>query len=342
MTFRFSCSTISVATFFFLIGCSTSKKAQQSSHGKSASTSQVQVYSNATYNVGLEIPKSWILVEESQLKVGDFAINIFSKGTGAEEQLPLNVHAKPQHSYITIWPKGLGTELPYSQYASFNKANGAPSLPFKADTSKSKILHLADGTPWAYFIVPQSPPSNWSTDGFIFAQIQLSNPQTICYDDQTDEQKPMKQCDFLEGDEVVRKGTLDEQDTKTIHDILGSLSLQEVQEKESPSDLVEVEKPLPNMDISSPLTVTGKAKGYWYFEGTFTIKLYDAYDNLLAETTAEAQGDWMTEQFVSFEATLTYDAPDDQRGRLVLERANPSGKAENAQSYSIPVIFPPN
>ncbi|MCW9707028.1 Gmad2 immunoglobulin-like domain-containing protein [Fodinibius salsisoli] len=301
----------------------------------------METYSNATYNLRLEIPTSWVVVEQSDLKVGDFAINIFSKNTEPEGQLPINVHAEPQHSYITIWPKGIGTELPNSQYTSFTKANNAPSLSFEVDTTKSKILHLADGTPWAYFIVPQAPPANWSKNGFIFAQIRMTNSKTLCYDEQVDQQKSMEECDFLEGDKVVRKGTLNNHDAEIIHHMLGNLTLEEIGEKETARDMIEVKKPLPNMDVTSPLTVIGKAKGYWYFEGSFTIKLYDAHNNLLAETAAQAKEDWMTEQFVPFEATLTYDAPDDQRGRLVFERANPSGKAENAQMYSIPVIFPP-
>lgn len=105
-------------------------------------------------------------------------------------------------------------------------------------------------------------------------------------------------------------------------------------------DMIDVESPASGTKISSPLTVKGKAKGYWYHEGMFTIKLYDtATDSLLAKTTAEADGKWMTEQFVPFEATLTFKARGNQRGRLVFERANPSGLPQNEQSYSVPVIF---
>lgn len=320
-------------------GCAASTKVQDTTQ-QASTTSSTKRYTNAKYNLAFDVPKTWSLVEESSLKIGEFAINIFSKNTQKDEGNLLNVHAQPQYSYITIWPKGLGTELPYSQYAPFKKAHGAPSLPFKANTSRSKILHLEDGTPWAYFIVPEMPPANWSEDGFIFAQIRNTNSRTICYDAQTDEQKPMEKCDFLEGDKVIRQGSIDKSDTKIVHTILKSISLEEITSKETRSDTIKVNQPLANAEITSPLAVKGKARGHWYFEGNFTIKLYDSNDNLLTESTAEAQGDWMTEQFVPFEATITFDAPDSIKGRLVFERANPSGKPANDQSYSIPVVFP--
>ena len=341
MTLRVSIYSLLLPCCVLLLGCSSSKKAQQPSDKKSASTNQVEVYSNATYNVEFKAPKSWILVEESQLKVGDWAINIFSKGTGAEEQLPLNVHAKPQHSYITIWPKGLGTELPAGRRSPIQSTEHPPDFSFDIDTSKSTALQLNNGKTWGYFIVPQRPPRNWSDDGFIFSQIQVRNQQSNCFDEKTGKKLPMKECDSLEGDQLVRKGDLNEQDATIIRNVLGSLSLKEIKKKEAAEDMINIQKPAPNMDINSPLYIKGEAKGYWYFEGSFSIKLYDAADNLLADTVARAQDDWTTESFVPFEATLNFNAPDDERGKLVFERANPSGLPQNDQSYSQPVIFPP-
>jgi hypothetical protein len=105
------------------------------------------------------------------------------------------------------------------------------------------------------------------------------------------------------------------------------------------SDLIQVENPLPNDDVQSPLTVKGQARGTWYFEAEFQVFLKDKNNNILAQSQAVAQGPWMTRDFVPFEATLRFDPPDDAQGTLVLQKANPSGKPEHDSTYVIPINF---
>lgn len=102
---------------------------------------------------------------------------------------------------------------------------------------------------------------------------------------------------------------------------------------------ITVTSPLPNTQIQSPLTITGQAVGNWYFEASFPIKLYDANNTLIAQTTAQAQGNWMTTNFVPFTATLPFPTPPTATGTLILEKDNPSGEPQNAGSISIPVNF---
>src|SRR5476651_630333 len=45
---------------------------------------------------------------------------------------------------------------------------------------------------------------------------------------------------------------------------------------------------VPNEDLVSPLTVTGEARGSWYFEGSFPVLLLDANGKELSHTTAKA------------------------------------------------------
>ncbi|HAI98280.1 TPA: hypothetical protein DCL30_01905 [Candidatus Peribacteria bacterium] len=103
-------------------------------------------------------------------------------------------------------------------------------------------------------------------------------------------------------------------------------------------DLVIV-SPLANAMVESPLTVSGKARGAWYFEGSFPVRLLDDQDTLLEETPAQAQGDWMTADYVPFTATLTFTTAR-KNGTLLLKKDNPSGLPENDRSVSIPVRFP--
>lgn len=104
-------------------------------------------------------------------------------------------------------------------------------------------------------------------------------------------------------------------------------------------EIIRVNNPKPNETITSPLTVTGEARGTWYFEASFPVKLLDANGKVLAQVGAEAQGDWMTENFVPFRAFLTFPPPTTSRGTLVLEKDNPSGLPQNADEVRIPVKF---
>ena len=107
------------------------------------------------------------------------------------------------------------------------------------------------------------------------------------------------------------------------------------------SDLIRVTNPLSNEAVQSPLTVEGEARGPWYFEASFPVKLLDENGEVLAAGVAEAEGDWMTEAFVPFRAKFEFTAPATpaQQGTLVLEKSNPSGLASTADELRIPVAF---
>jgi len=102
---------------------------------------------------------------------------------------------------------------------------------------------------------------------------------------------------------------------------------------------VRVTEPKANHNVESPLVIKGEARGSWYFEGSFPIRLLDGGGKQIAATTAQAKGEWMTTEFVSFEATITFEKPDQETGTLVLEKDNPSGLPEKADEIRIPVYF---
>lgn len=104
-------------------------------------------------------------------------------------------------------------------------------------------------------------------------------------------------------------------------------------------DLITINNPRPNQKISSPLEIEGEARGTWFFEATFPFELRDANGDLIAESFAQAEGEWMTEEFVPYSATLDFEIPDTEVGVLVLKRSNPSGLPENDDELQIPVKF---
>ena len=51
---------------------------------------------------------------------------------------------------------------------------------------------------------------------------------------------------------------------------------------DSKSDLIRLESPAPFEIVKSPMTVSGEARGYWYFEGDFPVTLTNWYGLLIA------------------------------------------------------------
>lgn len=105
------------------------------------------------------------------------------------------------------------------------------------------------------------------------------------------------------------------------------------------ADLIRIHRPRANDPVGSPLVIEGAARGSWYFEATFPVRLIDADGRVLAQHYAQAQGEWMTERFVPFRAELSYERRGTTRGSLVLEKANASGLPEHANAVRIPVRF---
>jgi len=102
---------------------------------------------------------------------------------------------------------------------------------------------------------------------------------------------------------------------------------------------IRVNAPSPGALITSPLTVAGEARGSWYFEASFPVRLVDAEGRELAVVPAQARGEWMTPNFVPFEVQLSFVPPSSPGGLLILQKDNPSGLPEHADSLVIPVRF---
>ncbi len=107
----------------------------------------------------------------------------------------------------------------------------------------------------------------------------------------------------------------------------------------APITLIRVNTPQPEQVITSPLLVEGEARGTWFFEGDFPVKLLDENDNVMAIAIAQAQSEWMTEDFVSFRVEIEFSKPFTNRGTLVLEKDNPSGLPEHADELRVPIFF---
>jgi len=122
-------------------------------------------------------------------------------------------------------------------------------------------------------------------------------------------------------------------------DNAGILFVEDIGNRLEKLDLIVVDDPQLNQPVVSPLIIKGKARGSWFFEAVFPVKLLDSNGNLLAVGFAQAKGEWMIEDFVLFESTLQFTSPTSESGVLILEKDNPSGLPENFDQLIVPVLF---
>jgi hypothetical protein len=102
--------------------------------------------------------------------------------------------------------------------------------------------------------------------------------------------------------------------------------------------LIKVALPLPGETVDATFTVLGQARGNWYFEASFPLEVRAEGGRVLVQMPVQAQGDWMTTEFVPFSAHVTVS---DYRGSatLVLHNDNASGLPEHDRSISIPIVI---
>lgn len=100
------------------------------------------------------------------------------------------------------------------------------------------------------------------------------------------------------------------------------------------ADMITVRNPFPGAVTGKEFTVMGAARGNWYFEASFPIEVVSATGTVIATGIAEAQGDWMTTEFVPFTADVVVPESYSGEATLVLRNDNPSGLPENARSAS--------
>lgn len=107
------------------------------------------------------------------------------------------------------------------------------------------------------------------------------------------------------------------------------------------ADMIRVSTPPPGAVVGKEFKVMGEARGNWFFEASFPIEVYGKNGEKLATGIAQAQGEWMTTDFVPYVADIK--VPDSYIGpaTVVLRKDNPSGEArfDASASYQITIEY---
>jgi len=107
----------------------------------------------------------------------------------------------------------------------------------------------------------------------------------------------------------------------------------------SKDDLIKVTNIYNNQKISSPIRIEGQARGNWYFEASFPIRIVNENNQVIGSGLAEAQGEWMTENYVPYLAVISFYPGTSTKGEIIFQKDNPSGLPENDNELRVPVNF---
>lgn len=310
------------------------EKTEEAASTTPEQTNQPTSYDNTDYGFSLTHPTSDWRVHEDTSQSFSPKFNVYQTATNTNASLPFNHFANETH--VSVYPQGIPTEGVFGVTEPLTLSTNF------ATSEDSQLYRLKDGTPFAAYIIPKNPPQSWSESGFIWVRAHISNLESECL--RNGAPVAASSCDPLTTDDtIVRTGSVADDDWQAVQAILNSLTLDS---SGTTATLIELETPTENETITNPLTVSGQARGTWYFEATFPVVLTDWDGRIIAEGYAQAQTDWMTEDFVPFTATLNFTSPyeagmDDfmRRGSLILQKANPSGLPEHDDALEIPIRF---
>jgi len=132
--------------------------------------------------------------------------------------------------------------------------------------------------------------------------------------------------------------TIDNEPTATTTSQEGSSTTTEP--ADSSTGLIQVTSPQPEEVVGIPLELSGKARGYWFFEATAPVVVTNWDGLIIGEGYISADEGWMTEEYVPFSGTVSYSLPADSysaTGTIIFLRANPSGLPENDDAFEIRV-----
>ena len=295
-------------------------------------------FSSKDFHFDMPYPEGW-KVAEFKTTQGAPVINVYNTAYERVSTPPFDIVEHPEISFMSIHPQGNHKPDPLGTKLSLQEWTNSLASDFKIDEAASMVYTLNDGQVWAYLLKPENPPVGWNKDGFIFLHLGVDNFTARCFDAEG-RPKPLAECSLASGDKLSRYGKVREDDAKIFKHALQSFYFFGKRDKRVDiNQLIRIESPKPDEKITSPVTIKGKARGYWFYEGSFPVQLKNNNLKVLLQKSIQAEGDWMTKGWVPFEMTVEYDQPSAQNGSIVFQKSNPSGLAENDRQFSLPVAF---
>jgi hypothetical protein len=98
--------------------------------------------------------------------------------------------------------------------------------------------------------------------------------------------------------------------------------------------------PDPKISYTSPIQISGRAPGNWFFEANAPVTLVNWDGLILGEGHINATGDWMTTDYVPFTGSITFSGDTlYNRGALIFKKDNASGLPEHDDSAQMSITI---
>ena len=118
------------------------------------------------------------------------------------------------------------------------------------------------------------------------------------------------------------------------------MPLKEEKSKNQMDEYIVISNPLNDQIIKSPIKLSGKAKGNWFFEGSAPVQVIDENGVMIGQKYITTEGEWMTTDFVPFSGEVSFTVPQGMKnGFILFLKDNPSGDPKFDMSFMIPVRF---
>jgi hypothetical protein len=290
------------------------------------------MYQNSEFGFELLHPEDWGVHVATNNVLGPI-FNVYPKEV--QDAPPFTHHSDVPN--VSVFPNGIPTEGVFG-------VSTTSTVSLSEDFRFAVDFLLENGDVWATAAGSEMPPSSWLPSGFVWARAPIKNLTTQCMRDGVEISE--SECDPLTGDKIVRRGEVDKGLRAIEEVILSSIRFIESDGQMGGTDgvvddLIHVLEPIAGDIVRSPLMVSGEARGTWYFEATFPLTLIDTEGNVIAQSYATADGDWMTEDFVPFTGEIVFSAQDElgspAQALLIFGKSNPSGLPEHDAAIGVPV-----
>lgn len=90
--------------------------------------------------------------------------------------------------------------------------------------------------------------------------------------------------------------------------------------------------------IESPVKISGRVSGRWFFDGTLIGRITDTDGNILGQGPLIAEDDWTTEKNVNFEGIIPFSTSK-SKGGYVIVGTDDLESSGDIPAYKIPILF---
>jgi hypothetical protein len=119
----------------------------------------------------------------------------------------------------------------------------------------------------------------------------------------------------------------------------GNITYEEQVAPQSLTEPVVFSNFAPGQLLVSNALIKGKALGSWFFEGSFPVRVLDDQGAVVTATTAHADGNWMSSDYVPFSLNIAFAPPKSTAGYVEFAKDNPSGLPGSEALVRVPVRF---